>query len=241
MPRLYVDPGDVALAAGVTVDLPEDAAHHALRVLRLRDGEAVTLFDGSGGEWCATIASAGRRGATASVGEHVAVERESSLAVTLALATLATDAMDYAVRKSVELGAAAIVPVLAARSQGTSRVGRRADHWRRVVIAACEQCGRNRVPPVAAPRPLADWLAARDARRAGIVFAPGGSATIADAEVGAAVDVLVGPEGGLIAAEVDAATRSGMRATRLGPRVLKAETACIAALAALQSLHGDLG
>lgn len=237
-PRLYVE--DVLLAPGATVELPPDAAHHALRVLRLRDGDAVTLFDGTGGEWRASIVAPGRREPRARVDAHDPVERESPLAVTLVLATLATDAMDYAVRKAVELGAAAIVPVVASRSQGGAAREGRIDHWRRIVVAACEQCGRNRVPPVDAPRPLAAWLTARDARRAGIVCAPTGDASLAEVDVGSAVEVLVGPEGGFDAAELAAAKLAGLRAVALGPRVLKAETACVAAIAALQALRGDM-
>lgn len=237
--RLHVDPAEVALAAGTSVGLPEAAAHHALRVLRLRDGEALTLFDGTGGEWRATIAVAGRRGASVEIAAHDPVERESPLAATLVVSTLATDAMDYAVRKAVELGVAAIEPVVAARSQGGARSGR-PEHWRRIVIAACEQCGRNRVPVVATPRPLDDWLAEREAAHNGVVLVPGaGSALPAFRDTGA-IDVLVGPEGGFESREVEAAIRAGMRPVGMGPRILKAETACVAALAVLQATHGDL-
>jgi 16S rRNA (uracil1498-N3)-methyltransferase len=239
--RLHVDPAEVALAAGTSVELPEAAAHHALRVLRLRDGEALTLFDGTGGEWRATIAVAGRRGASVEIAAHDPVERESPLAATLVVSTLATDAMDYAVRKAVELGAAAIVPVVAARSQGALRGDRRVEHWRRIAIAACEQCGRNRVPPVELPQPLGAWLGTRDAARPGIVLAPGGHAPLAGIGAVDTIDVLVGPEGGLDAAEIVAAKRAGLRAVTMGPRVMKAETACVAALAALQALRGDFG
>lgn len=239
--RLFVDADEVALAAGTVVDLPQAAAHHALRVLRLRDGDAVTLFDGTGGEWRATIGGAGRRGATAALEAHEPVERESPLATTLVLSTLATDAMDYAVRKAVELGAAAIVPVVAVRSQGSARGDRRVDHWRRIAIAACEQCGRNRVPPIGIPQPLGAWLDTRDAGHPGIVLVPGGHAPLTGIGAVEAIDVLVGPEGGLDAAEIAAAKRAGLRAVSMGPRVMKAETACVAVLAALQTLRGDFG
>jgi 16S rRNA (uracil1498-N3)-methyltransferase len=239
--RLYVDPSGVALAAGASVELPAPAAHHALRVLRLRDGDAVTLFDGTGGEWRATIAATGRRGAVVEVEAHDPVERESPLAATLVVSTLATDAMDYAVRKAVELGAAAIVPVVAGRSQGGSRADRRVDHWRRIAVAACEQCGRNRIPPIGFPQPLFAWLGARGAGRPGIVLGPGGDAPLSAVDVVGTIDVLVGPEGGLDAAEIAAAKRAGLRAVTMGPRVMKAETACVAVLAALQALRGDLG
>ena len=240
-PRLHVV--DLALATGASLALPDAAAHHALRVLRLRAGDALTLFDGSGGEWRATLAGVAPRGggATVTIVSHDAVERESPLAATLALSTLATDAMDYAVRKAVELGVASIVPVVAMRSQGASRGEARVEHWRRIAIAACEQCGRNRIPPIAAPQPLAAWLEQRERRAAGIVLAPAADATLASIRAHDAIDVLVGPEGGFDAAELAAAARAGLVAVALGPRILKAETACVAALSALQTLRGDLG
>ncbi len=239
-PRLFVDASGIALAEGASVVLPEPAAHHAMRVLRLREGDALTLFDGTGGGWRATIAAAGRRDATVAIGAHDPVERESPFAATLVVSTLATDAMDYAVRKAVELGAAAIVPVVAARSQGASRGDRRVEHWRKIAVAACEQCGRNRVPPVGLPQPLRAWLAARDPDRPGVVLAPAGEATLAGMGAALAIDVLVGPEGGFDDAEIASARKAGLRAVAMGPRVLKAETACVAALAALQALRGDL-
>ncbi|MCE7876447.1 MAG: 16S rRNA (uracil(1498)-N(3))-methyltransferase, partial [Betaproteobacteria bacterium PRO3] len=170
---------------------------------------------------------------------HRAIERESPLAIRLALAVLATDAMDYAVRKAVELGAAAIEPVVAARSQGASR-SNRGEHWRRIVLAACEQCGRNRIPPIEAPRPLDDWLAARGRATPGVVLVPEANVLLATIAPAGVLDLLVGPEGGFDAREVDAALRSGLRAAALGPRVLKAETACVAALSVLQAGSGDL-
>lgn len=239
-PRIFVEAGGMALAEGASAVLPGPAAHHAMRVLRLRQGDALTLFDGTGGEWRATIAAAGRRDATVAIGAHDPVERESPLAATLVVSTLATDAMDYAVRKAVELGAAAIVPVVAARSQGASRGDARVLHWRRIAVAACEQCGRNRVPPVEPPQPLRAWLAARDADRPGVVLAPAGEATLSGIGTVDAIDVLVGPEGGFDDAEIASARKAGLRAVSMGPRVLKAETACVAALAALQALRGDL-
>jgi 16S rRNA (uracil1498-N3)-methyltransferase len=168
------------------------------------------------------------------------VERESPLAVTLAMSTLATDAMDYAVRKAVELGCASVAPVVAARSQGASHRGTRAEHWRRIAIAACEQCGRNRIPPIDAPVALADWLDARDARRPASCSRPARTRCSRRSPLPTSLDVLVGPEGGFDGGELAAAKRAGLTAVSLGPRVLKAETAAVAALSALQALHGDL-
>ena len=241
--RLFV--GDAALEAGSTMTLPDEAAHHALRVLRLRVGDALVLFDGRGGEWRATLASAGRRGedATVAVERHDAVERESPLAVALAMSTIATDAMDYAVRKAVELGCASIAPVVASRSQGASHRDTRVEHWRRIAIAACEQCGRNRVPLVPAVRELSEWLLAL---RGGTALPPelntfsqeryllslGPAAQLLSA-VGAVVAPMIllsGPEGGLSPAEETAAREAGFQPVTLGPRVLRAETAPLVAL-----------
>ena len=246
--RLYVDLPPGELAAGRTVALPDAAAHHALRVLRMRDGEPVTLFDGSGGEWRAMLAVSGRRGAQARVEAHDPVERESPLAVTLALATIASEAMDSALRKAVELGAAAIAPMIAARSQRAPRGASRPDHWRRIAIAACEQCGRNRVPPIADPLPLADWLPARTAGRAGVVLVPGAPRSLAsiavdgpiDGPIDGSIDLAIGPEGGWTAEEARSFERSGFAAASMGPRILRAETAAVSALAILLSAGGGL-
>lgn len=238
--RLFVELPEGALAAGAELDLPREAAHHALAVLRSREGDALVLFDGRGGEWPSTIVAAGRRDARVRVDRHVAVERESPLAVTLVVSLLASDAMEVAIRKSVELGVAAIQPVAAARSQGPTRAGAGAERWRRIAIAACEQCGRNRLPAIEPARPLAEWLAARDRSRAGYVFVPGAAGLPASLPA-TAVDLLVGPEGGWTPDEIAAAQRAGLTPASMGPRVLRADTACIAALALVQVAGGDLG
>jgi 16S rRNA (uracil1498-N3)-methyltransferase len=231
------------LGNGSEVRLHPDAAHHAVRVLRLAVGEPVVLFDGLGGEFEARITRIDRGDVSVKTGAHMDVERESRLHVTLVQGLSSGDRMDITLQKAVELGVAAIQPVATERSVvklKDERAQRRVEHWQNLVIAACEQCGRNRVPPIDAPRPLAAWLTARDSRRTGIMFAPEGDATLADVDVGSSVEILIGPEGGFDAAELAAATLAGLRIVALGPRVLKAETACVVALAALQTLRGDL-
>jgi 16S rRNA (uracil1498-N3)-methyltransferase len=232
-PRLFVT--GAALAQGATVPLPEAAAHHATRVLRLREGDAVTLFDGTGGEYAARLLDVDRRGATAIVERFVDVEREARVPVTLALAVLANDAMDYAVRKAVELGAAHIVPLVAARSQGGARAERRVPHWRQIAHAACEQCGRNRVPPVAQAVALDTWLAQADA--ADVILVPGAATALA-ACVHARPPraIVVGPEGGFSDAELAQARARGLREAALGARILRAETAAVAALAIVEAV-----
>jgi len=238
--RLHVDVSEGTLAAGTQLDLPREAAHHALGVLRSREGDSLVLFDGRGGEWPSTIVAAGRRDARVRIERHDPIERESPLAVTLAVSLLASDAMEVAIRKSVELGVAAIAPVAAARSQGATRGGGNVERWRRIAIAACEQCGRNRIPAIEAARPLAEWLAMRDRSKVGFVLVPG-AAALPGSLASTTVDVLVGPEGGWIGDEIAAAQRAGLTAVSMGPRVLRADTACVAALALLQGRAGDVG
>ena len=222
--------------------LPEAAAHHAIRVVRLSAGDPLTLFDGTGGEYPATLVRADRDGAIVRVGTRLDVERESPLAVTLAQAIAANDAMDYAIRKAVELGAAAIQPLVTERSAPLpvgERGARRLAHWRGVVVAACEQCGRNRVPLVAPPVALASWLAAW--KGAGLLLAPEAAAPFASlARPVVPITLAVGPEGGFTEREVGAARAAGFDCVSLGPRVLRTETAAVAALSAMQTLWGDL-
>jgi 16S rRNA (uracil1498-N3)-methyltransferase len=240
-PRFFVA---LVLAPGMigeTIELPEAAAHHATRVVRLGTGDALTLFAGTGGEYAATIARIDKRGAAVHIDGYAPVEREAALRITLAQAIAANDAMDYALRKATELGVAAIQPLVTARSAplpAAERGEKRHAHWRHIAIAACEQCGRNRVPEVLPPQPLAEWLGSW--RGGGIVFAPDAAPGLAALPAPTApFALLIGPEGGFAAEEVAAAVRSGFVAVRLGPRVLRAETATVAAVASLHALWGD--
>ncbi len=223
--------------------LPDAVAHHALRVLRLALGDPITLFTGTGGEYSASIARADKRVAVARIEGFDPVERESALSVTLVQGIAANDAMDHAVRRSVELGVAVIQPVVTTRSARMpdgERGEKRIAHWRQIVVAACEQCGRNRVPEVRGAMPLDRWLANRTRETAGLVLSPDAPAAIADLPPPTgALDLLIGPEGGLAAPETAAATRAGLAAVRLGPRVLRAETAALAALSTVNALWGD--
>ena len=241
-PRFFVPLELAPVMAGATIDLPEAAAHHATRVLRLAVGDGLTLFTGAGGEYAATLVGADRRGATARIDGFDPVERESSLAVTLAQGVAANDAMDYAIRKAVELGVAAIQPLVTERSAplpAGDRGDKRLAHWRQIVVAACEQCGRNRVPGVSPARSIGEWLAAWAGP--GVVLAPDGATSLpALAAPTGPLALLVGPEGGWTAREVAAATACGFTKLRLGPRILRTETAGIAALAVMQAAWGDL-
>lgn len=227
--------------AGQTIELHESAAHHAVRVLRLVVGDALTLFDGTGGEYAATLVGIDRRGASVRIERFLAIERESHLAVTLAQGIAANDAMDHAVRKATELGVTSIQPLVTARSApfpAGERGDRRLLHWRQVAIAACEQCGRNRIPEISPSRPLVEWLAAWSG--GGILFVPDAERSVATlAQPAPPLALLIGPEGGFAAREVTAALARKFQPVHLGPRVLRTETAAVAGLSVLQTLWGD--
>lgn len=233
-----------ALAPGALLALPENAARHAVRVLRLTAGQAITLFDGRGGEYAARIAAVRKDEVSAEVLDWRAAECESPLSIRLVQALQAGDKMDLTVQKAVELGVAAIQPVASRRSVvrlDGERALRRVEHWRGVAASACEQCGRNRVPAVHPLLPLRDWLqqpaAAGELR---LSLAPEAATGLRQLDRPAGrVTVLTGPEGGLTAAELAAAAAAGFRPLRLGPRVLRTETAAVALLAAMQVLWGD--
>jgi 16S rRNA (uracil1498-N3)-methyltransferase len=232
-PRLHVDQ---PLRPGSTLNLPSGAARHA-QVLRLQPGAALTLFNGAGGEWSASVVRMGRTDVVVRVDEFRAVDRELALPVTLALGMPANERMDTLVEKATELGAAVLQPLVCQRSVlrlSGERARKKVSHWQAVAVAACEQCGRTRVPRIEPVSAFDDWLgslpAADDAQRVVLSFvgsAPSASLT------GAGVLCLSGPEGGLTEAEEAAACKCGFALLSLGPRVLRADTAPLALLAHL--------
>jgi 16S rRNA (uracil1498-N3)-methyltransferase len=231
------------LASGMRVTLQGSAAGHLTRVLRLRVGEALTVFNGAGGEYAASIEHAHAGRVAVAIGELRAIERESPLTLTLAQGVSRGERMDLVVQKATELGASGLAPVLAERSVvrlTAQQAERRLNHWRAIAIAACEQSGRNRLPAIASPVPLKDFLRTSDGSMR-LVLSPAATATLADLpRLVSAVTVLIGPEGGLAEAEQEAAVAAGFKPVRLGPRVLRTETAAIAALTLLQREFGDL-
>ena len=240
IPRFYVD---APLRAGGSCVLPEDSAHHAIHVMRLREGDDAVLFNGRGGEYAARVASIQKLRIALDVLQHKPVERESPLQVTLLQGVSTGDRMDYTVRKAVELGVAAIHPVLATRSVARPK-GERADnrrtHWQKVVISACEQCGRNRIPEVKALLPVTDALRTLAGDTFRILLSPRSELAFSKALEGKTSFVLAaGPEAGFDADEEAAFAQAGFTPVRLGPRVLRTETAALAALAALSALRGD--
>jgi 16S rRNA (uracil1498-N3)-methyltransferase len=231
VPRLYCDE---PMHSGMGVALPAGAARH-VQVLRLQPGDALTLFDGRGGEYDAVVEHMGRSEVRVQVQGHRDVECEPGVAVHLAVGMPANERMDWLVEKATELGVASIQPLLAERSVlrlAGERAQKKQAHWQGVAIAACEQCGRNRVPVVHAVQPLASWLAAQAQPGLVLSLRPGTQPLAALAR-GAVVTLLSGPEGGLSPNEENEALLRGWMPVQLGPRVLRAETAPLAALAVL--------
>jgi 16S rRNA (uracil1498-N3)-methyltransferase len=240
--RIYVpDP----LVVGAQIALPTQAGAHLTRVLRLEPGAAFTLFDGTGGEYAATLLPPQGKQVRARVERHSPVERESPLDVTLLQGIARGERMDLIVQKATELGVSRIVPVLAERSVvkiDVKQRARKSEHWQSVAISACEQCGRNRIPVVAAPVALSDALralAAGGTRCLLAADAAGSLTAVVKAAAGTALTLLIGPEGGLADGEERIALEHQFVACRLGQRVLRTETAGLAALAAIQAVAGD--
>ncbi|MCY4210583.1 MAG: 16S rRNA (uracil(1498)-N(3))-methyltransferase [Gammaproteobacteria bacterium] len=239
--RIYTE---TPLAVATTVVLPAAASHHLLRVLRCRDHEPVTLFNGHGGSYRGRLVSASAHPAKVEILEFEPEPAPPALLITLGLGISRSVHMDYAVQKSVELGVHALAPLHTQRSNvklDRQRRQTRMEHWQKTIIHACEQCGRNTLPALSAPSDLQDWVAAdRDAAR--FIFVPtAGQALSQIAAInGREVRVLVGPEGGFTDKEQETAVTHGFVPITLGPRTLRTETATVAALAALQVLWGDL-
>lgn len=238
-PRFFCDG---PLGPGARLDLPEAVARHAVRVLRLPPGASITLFDGRGGEYPAIIGSITKERVAVYIEGWVDVERESPLQLTLVQAIQAADKMDYTIQKAVELGISAIQPVGSKRSVvklSGERQQKREAHWQSVATSACEQCGRNRVPLVAPVQALDQWLSQPAAPGLRLMLAPGATHTLHQLPPTGQVTLLIGAEGGLDPGEMSAARSVGFVPVSLGPRILRTETAGLAALAAIQTLWGD--
>ena len=236
MPRFHCP---VSLSVGSTLTLPAGAARH-VQVLRLQPGDTITLFNGEGGECEATVARMGRSEVEVRVVSHTAIERETQRAVHLALGVPANERMDWLVEKAAELGAASLQPLQTERSVlrlSGERAEKKRKHWQAIAVAACEQCGRNRVPPVPDLQGLGAWLASGALPRQRLLLSLQAD-SVPLAQQRARLDegpvlFLSGPEGGLSPAEEQAARAAGFVPVSLGPRTLRAETAPLAALATL--------
>ena len=244
IPRIYTSQ---ALVERRTVELGAEPSKHLLRVLRLKPGASLVLFDGSGHEFEAVLEAADQGRVRALIVAVQARGSESPLRITLAQGISRGERMDFTLQKAAELGVAEIIPVLTERSVvrlDSRQAARKQQHWQQLVIGACEQSGRVRVPAVRAPLALRDLLS-EGPQAAGLelLLHPEASAGLSDlaAPEKNQIRLLIGPEGGLSAAETAAARHAGFTAVRLGPRVLRTETAALVALSVLQARWGDLG
>lgn len=240
IPRIHTDQ---PLKPGAELSLSEQAATHVARVLRLRPGAQVTLFNGDGGEFDATVELVSKKDVRVRVGEARDRDVESPLDLTLVQCISKGDRMDLTVQKAVELGVTKLIPVVSERTvvqlKG-DREQRRMEHWRSIIRHACEQCGRNILPPMPDPVDLQDWLD-RPPQGTGVVLDPTagqglGRLTPTDGKL----VLLIGPEGGLAPRELEQVRAAGYQGVTMGPRIMRTETAALAALAVIQSLWGDL-
>ncbi|MCI1007995.1 MAG: 16S rRNA (uracil(1498)-N(3))-methyltransferase [Pseudomonas sp. PGPPP4] len=230
---------DLPLALG-RLDLPEAQAHYLGRVLRLAPGDAVQLFDGSGREYLGQVAEVGKKTLSVELTEELPGQPDSPLRIHLGQGLSRGERMDWAIQKATELGVAEITPLVSERCEvrlKDERADKRLQHWRQVAISACEQCGRSTVPLIHPPQLLADWQATLDADLK-LVLHPVAEPLESHARP-TRLALLIGPEGGLSEAEVTAARAAGFQPARLGPRVLRTETAPVVALSVAQQLWGD--
>ncbi|WP_026289798.1 16S rRNA (uracil(1498)-N(3))-methyltransferase [Thioalkalivibrio sulfidiphilus] len=239
--RLYLNQ---SLAVGQTIDLDERAHRHVVQVLRLRPGAELVLFNGQGGEYRASLSEAQKRHSSVTLTGFDPATTRPRLNVTLVQGISKGDRMDYSLQKATELGVSRIQPVLTQRSQTPGdprRLENRMEHWRGVVISACEQCGRNELPELGSVMSFQEWLGSPPDHGLGLVLDPRADTGLPGlAPPEGAVSLLIGPEGGLDETEIQAARHRGFTPVRLGPRILRTETAGVAALAVIQGIWGDL-
>lgn len=239
IPRIYTAQ---ALHNNASIELEPGPSQHLSRVLRMKPGDAIILFDGTGGQYPATIESLSRKSVVASTAGHDPLERESGLSVHLGIAISRGERMDWVVQKATELGVSDISPLYTQRTEvrlNGERAEKKLRHWQQIASSACEQCGRNRLPNVQPVLDLEQWLGGVQAD-AKLVLHHRASAGWAGATAPTSIALLVGPEGGLSPAEISAAEQAGFSSLQLGPRILRTETAPLAAIAILQARWGDM-
>jgi 16S rRNA (uracil1498-N3)-methyltransferase len=238
-PRIYTEN---ALAVGEEIELEPGPSRHIGSALRLQVGADITLFNGRGGEFQATIAVGDRKRVRVLVNKHRNIEREAPLGVHLGIAVSRGDRMDWMVQKATELGVAEISPLLSERTEvklSGDRADKKIHHWQQIAISACEQCGRNTVPLIHPLARLADWSQRVEAHRK-LVMHHRGARSLSSLRRPDSLALLIGPEGGLSRPEIDSALQAGFTALSMGPRVLRTETAPLAALAVIQHQWGDM-
>jgi len=229
------------LEVGLSTILEPSVSRYLMQSLRKTEGARIEIFNGNGCQYSAIIVSSSKSAVSIQIESEQQVSTESPLAIHIGLAISKGDRMDYGIRKIVELGGNEITPLITQRCEvrlSKERLEKRMKHWRGIVISACEQCGRNRVPEVNEPLSLDQWSSQVDAS-AKLIFQPGGSTQLADRPTPESVALLVGPEGGFETQEVELAQQAGFESIALGPRVLRTETAPLAAISVLQYLWGD--
>ncbi len=240
IPRIYTAQH---LAVGSEVLLPEQAGEHAVRVLRLERGHPLILINGDGREYDAELTSLARRAVTAVIKQARAVDREAPLSITLVQSIARGEKMDWILQKATELGVSHIVPLITERTEvklDEERAERRMAHWDSVIESACEQCGRTTLPALAPPQRIDRWLTGLDFGGLRLALIPDGETTVRGSDANAAgMMVVVGPEGGLSEQDVSMLRQAEFVGLKLGPRILRTETAGVAAVAALQALYGD--
>jgi 16S rRNA (uracil1498-N3)-methyltransferase len=238
--RIYVEH---ALLPGSRLEMPAQTASHLAKVLRVRNGDELVLFNGDGHESRGSVETVRGSRVSVLVGNAVVAERESPCSLTLVQCVPRGDRMDFIVQKATELGVARIVPVLSQRSVvrlDAAQAESKTAHWRAVAVSACEQCGRNRLPAIEPAVPLLTYLGNSSTASIRLVLEPESSAAAVPKDVGSGVDVAIGPEGGFAAEELEAFRIAGFTRLQLGPRILRTETAAIAALTWLQTHFGDM-
>ncbi len=243
IPRVHVDE---PLSPGVTVLLPEQAGEHVARVLRMERGQALILFNGDGREYDAQLVTLAKRAVTAEVTATREISRESPLSLTLVQGIARGEKMDWILQKATELGVTRIVPVMTERTEvklDEERAQRRMAHWTQIIAMACEQCGRTELPQLDPPQKLTAFLVQLgDDTATRLALLPTGETSLHGlSELPQGAVLVVGPEGGFSGHDELALRQAGFTGLRLGPRILRTETAGIAALAALQAMAGDLG
>ncbi|MFT3929393.1 MAG: 16S rRNA (uracil(1498)-N(3))-methyltransferase [Spongiibacteraceae bacterium] len=241
-PRIYT-PQSLASNADAPIALDADAAHHVARVLRMQSGDALKLFNGDGAEYSASIVSVDKKSVYVAIESKSTIDRESPLAIHLGIAISKGERMDWVIQKATELGVAEITPLQTERVEvrlNNEREEKKLSHWQAIAIAACEQSQRNRIPVIHSPQSLSNWL---DSVQSDVKFVLHHRSEVnlaANAEKPQSVALLIGPEGGLSDSEITLAEKKSFAPLRLGPRVLRTETAPLAALSVLQFLWGDL-
>jgi 16S rRNA (uracil1498-N3)-methyltransferase len=236
--RVFVEQ---ALHAPAEITLTDAEAHYLSRVLRVKAGFEVILFNGQGGEYRARVVAVGKKDLRLEILSHATIERESHLPVTLAQGIAKPEHMDIIVQKAVELGVQRVVPVITEYTQhfDPKRCDKRQQHWRKIMLNACMQCGRNRIPTLSEPVGLQDWLSQKT-DGSHLVLAPGAKQALTELRAPDTVTLLVGAEGGFSGSEMAEITTAGYVAVGLGARILRAETAALGALAAVQIVWGDM-